>query len=121
MKCPLCGEPVSEDDLYCGNCGYNLLQNRDDWDEKVTPKVEGEVSSAEEEPTTASADVPEPSAREESIDLSLPTESHDRSSEPADVDRKRTWRVVIAVALFLLFLSCCCWITALYLFSWAQR
>ena len=104
MKCPLCGEQAAQDDLFCGNCGYNLLQDREE-----TPEPEVAVEATLGEVAEgAQATGEQPSS-------ALPTATL-TAAGPAAKGKTSTWLIVLVVAA-LLFLCCCCGSVALYLIS----
>ena len=110
MKCPLCGKQVSEDDLFCGNCGYNLLQDRP---EEVAPEpVEAAAPGG-----AGPADIPPaklPASGAEREGFALPTASEDDLASKGD----RSWTRLVAIAIVLFVMLCCCCSAALVLLGW---
>ncbi|NLS78124.1 MAG: hypothetical protein GXY76_12780 [Chloroflexi bacterium] len=99
MKCPLCGQEAEQDDLFCGNCGYNLLQDREQAPEE---------SPAEAAPVPDAPVIGAPSSTP--LEPSLPARTAVLPAGAAGPGAKKpvsTWLIVLLVAL-LVFLCCCC-------------
>ena len=102
MKCPLCGKRVAEDDLFCGNCGYNLLQDEPDSDE-ASPAPE----SGEEGEMPVLDPVIEGTLEFEEA-FALPTTGEDETPPK----ESKTWKTFVIAAVALLVVLCCCCSTA---------
>lgn len=98
MECPLCGEPVAQDDLFCGNCGYNLRQDEPE------PK----------EPDSPTKTVDEPLPLVEAVDKDVADEfAIPEADETPPKKGGLNWRTLIIVAFILLFVMCCCSVVGL--------
>ena len=95
MKCPLCGETTSKDDIYCGNCGYNLSQDEPE-EEPGDEAEEQRVDVGEGIPLVAALDDDESPFSLVDID----------EDEPAGPDKR--WRTILIAAIVLFVVLCCC-------------
>jgi len=129
MKCPLCGAEVSADDLFCGSCGHNLLQERPEAEEKAAPAEapSGEAAPSEvpAEPATLPpvppAAEPVPEKAPEAPRFELPTTPAETIPPvPTAKAKDNTWRWILVIAVVLLVLLCCCCATMLYFFYWSS-
>ena len=102
MKCPLCGERVAEDDLFCGNCGYNLLQDEPDSDEPLASPE----SDEQEKPPALGAVLAGATETEEAFALATAGEDEMPPKE------SNTWKSFVIAAVVLLVVLCCCCSTA---------
>jgi hypothetical protein len=96
VKCPLCGEMTSKDDIYCANCGYNLLQD----EPGVEPVAEGEAERAD-----VGVDIPLVEAVEDD-DSPFALVDFADEAEPQGADKK--WRTLLIAAIVLFVVLCCC-------------
>lgn len=108
MKCPLCGEKVSDDDLFCGNCGYNLIQNEPDAGES-----EMAAEADEKAPPGMGAVLAGASEAEDAFTLPVADEGE------APPKGGNVWKTVmiVAVVLAVLLLCCCATVSTLFYFS----
>lgn len=93
MKCPLCGATVEPNDLFCGNCGHNLVRDEPEEEPAVSPEpvIKAEPES---EPVKEKA-------------FTLPVVSADKESDEARRERMWKWIAIIAIVLLVLLCFCC--------------
>ncbi len=111
MKCPLCGAEVAKDDLYCGNCGYSLMQDKGEAPQEGDAP---EATPAGGDSLATPAPEPFPQPAGPARGFALPPAP---PAAPSATGRKplSPW-VIVVLVLAALFLCCCC-AAAIMMFS----
>lgn len=109
MKCPLCGQEASQDDLFCTNCGYDLSQDKPETSEPAFAKPIAPSGFPTAEPSPPAAEGPALARRGTS---SRSSASSQKPSKPSN--NTWIWTIVIVAGLLVL-LCCCCLVSVIFL------
>lgn len=99
MKCPKCGLPMGEGQMYCGHCGTEI-QIVPEFDTELDQNMRDALS---ETATQIGGTAPEEDGAGKSAP---PTEEADRKKLPHPPKRHRGRRIVIVLTAFLLAAAC---------------